>query len=288
MIRLFTDSDTDLTPSEALKYGYTIISMPYIIDDKIYYPYKDSTDFNFKEYYDLLRSGIIPKTSALNTYEYLCYFEPVFAAGDDILYVHFASKMSATFNNMYAALDILKEKYPDRKFYSVDTLGITVMSYCSVIEIGKMYKKGCSIDEILEWSKNEILHYATYFYADDLIFFKRSGRVSGLAAVFGNMLGFKPIIYMNEEGMMESIGKERGRKNAIKRLVNTVLELGDDLSNHKLYIAHSDNMRLAYELKETLFNELGDVDIDIVEVNPVCGAHCGPDCIGICFHSIHR
>lgn len=288
MLRLFTDSDTDITPEIAKKYGYTIMSMPYIIDDKIIYPYKDYDTFDSHEFYDTLRKGVVPTTSALNIDEYIEYFEPVFAAGDDILYVRFASGMSATFQNMNKALEVLKEKYTERKFYEIDTLGITVMSYAIVIEVAKQVKKGATIEELLEWAKKEVLHYATYFYADELKFFKRSGRVSGLSAFFGSMLGIKPIIYMNEEGVMTTIGKERGRKNALNKLVSKVLELGDELENHTIYIAHTDNLKLARELAEALKEKLGDVDIEYVIVNPTCGSHCGPDCVGVAFHSIHR
>ncbi|MGM9971398.1 MAG: DegV family protein [Anaeroplasmataceae bacterium] len=288
MLRLFTDSDTDMTPEVAKRYGYNIISMPYIINDKVIYPYKDYEEFNAKEFYDLLRKGVIPTTSALNIEEYINYFEPVFQAGDDILYVRFSAAMSATFQNMNKALDILKEKYPERKFYEIDTLGITIMSYIIVREVGELVNAGKSIEEILEWSKNEVLKFATYFYADDLKFFKRSGRVSGLAAFFGGMIGIKPIIAMDDTGTMKTVGKERGRKKAVERLLKYVVELGDDLNNHTIYIAHSDNLGLAMELSEAIKKELGEVNIEFVVVNPTCGAHCGPDCIGVAFHAIHR
>lgn len=288
MIKLFTDSDTDVTPEVAKKYGYELISMPYIIDGKIIFPYKDYDKFDAHEYYQKLRDGLIPSTSAINTYEYVQYFEPVFKAGYDILYVRFTAKMSRTFQNMNEALEILKEKYPDRKFYEVDTLGITIMSYSIACEIGQMVIDGKSIDEILVWANNEVKHFATYFFADDLKFFRRSGRVSGLKALFGTLAGIKPIIYISNDGSMETIGKERGRIKAIKRLASYVSELGDDLENHTIYIAHSDNLELAINLKNILLEQNSKLKIEIVVVNPTCGAHCGPDCVGVAFHAIHR
>lgn len=288
MLRLFTDSDTDITPEIAKKYGYEIISMPYVINEKIIFPYKDFDIFDSKAFYDELRGGVLPTTAALNAMEYVEYFEPVFAAGDDILYVHFSAGMSATFQNMNEALEMLKEKYPQRKFYQVDTLGITVMSYIIVREIGELYIKGKTAEEILAWADEEVKHFATYFFADDLKFFKRSGRVSGLAAFFGGIIGIKPIIYMSSEGKMETIGKERGRGKAINKLLEYVKELGDDLENHKIFIAHSDNYELACQLKDMIISELGALDIEISVVNPTCGAHCGPDCVGVAFHSKHR
>lgn len=288
MIKLFTDSDTDITPDIAKKYGYELISMPYIIDGKIIFPYKDYESFDSHSFYDKLRSGVIPSTSAINTYEYVQYFEPVFSAGYDILYVRFTGKMSRTFQNMNEALAILKEKYPERKFYEIDTLGITVMSYSIACEVGEMVSRGASIDEILSWADKEVKHFATYFFADDLKFFRRSGRVSGLKALFGTLAGVKPIIFISNEGNMETIGKERGRIKAVKRLSKYVMELGDDLENHNIYIAHSDNLELALDLKNLLLEQNPNLKIEIIVVNPTCGSHCGPDCVGVCFHSVHR
>lgn len=87
MLRLFTDSDTDMTLEDCEKYGYSLISMPYTINMKTTYPYVDFKEFDDKTFYDILRGGVLPTTSALNVEEYKAYFEPVFEKGDDILYV---------------------------------------------------------------------------------------------------------------------------------------------------------------------------------------------------------
>ena len=113
MLVLFTDSDCDITPEVAQKYGYQLISMPYTVDGKEIYPYIDFEEFNSKEYYDELRKGILPTTSAISPVKYMEYFEPHFAAGNDILYVHFSKAMSGTFNALNLALVELKEKYPE-------------------------------------------------------------------------------------------------------------------------------------------------------------------------------
>ena len=104
MLHIFTDTDTDITPQIAALYNIDLISMPYFIDSKIIYPYKDFKEFKAKEFYDLLRSGIVPTTCALNVEEYKNYFEPIFAKGDDIFYIHFSRAMSASFNYMDQAI----------------------------------------------------------------------------------------------------------------------------------------------------------------------------------------
>ena len=287
---LFTDSDSDMTPELAREYGYkTIISMPYSIDGKTTRPYEDFQKFEPKPFYDQLRNGVLPNTSAIGVTQYIDYFEKEFAAGNDILYVHFSGAMSMTFGNMAQALKDLKKKYPERTLYEIDTRGITTISLAIDIEVGKMYKAGKTVEEILKWAETGVDSFAMYFFADDLKFFKHSGRVSGLTATMGSILGIRPLIYMSKEGKMESYGTARGRRRAIEAVVGKVVELGDDPAKHTIYIGHSDADDLVEESIAALKEKLGDnLDIMVVPVNPTAGSHCGPDAMGICFRAKHR
>jgi len=289
MLRVFTDTDTEFTPKDCEKYGFDLISMPYELEGNLQYPFVSWKDFDSKTYYDTLRGGTLPTTSAINQEEYIKHFEPVFAKGDDILYIHFSSNMSASFGFMKNALDELLAKYPERKFYAIDTMSITIGSYIIVDELGQMYKNGATAEEMVEWAEKEKFHFACYFFADDLKFFRKSGRVSGLASMFGNLIGIRPIIVIDETGKMRSIDKTRGRMNAINYLVNKVEELGDDVLNHKVVIGHTDAQELVDELKNQLREKYGEkLEIAEICVNPTVGGHCGPNAVGVAFHSIHR
>ncbi|MBQ3791686.1 MAG: DegV family protein [Clostridia bacterium] len=289
MFKLFADTDCDITLRMAKEHNLGLISMPYSIGDETIFPYEDYEEFDSKTFYDMLRAGTIPTTSGLNKEKYLSYFEPVLASGMDILYLHFSRKMTMTFDTMDEALEELKVKYPDRTVYTVDTKGITVISYNLIMEAIDMAESGKSLEEIHAAITGEVDHFAQYFFADDLKFFKRSGRVSGLAATMGTLLGVRPIIYINDEGKMVSIGKERGREKAIERLVSYVEELGDDVKAHRVVIGHTDAGEVAAEVEKRLKERFGD-DLNVVTVlvNPTAGAHCGPNGVGVSFHAIHR
>lgn len=289
MLVLFTDTDTDITPVQAREFGYRLISMPYSIDGETVYPYEDFDEFDAHTFYDKLRGGVLPNTSAISAQKYKEYFEPVFKAGDDILYVHFSRNMTATFDNMDVAVKELLEQYPGRRFYEIDTKGITLCSLLPVLEIGEMYKDGKSAEEILKWAETEIDKVACYFFADDLKFFRHSGRVSGIAGTMGTLLGIRPIIYMNEEGKMVSVGKEKGRVKAMERLISYVDELGEDIKAHRVLIGHSDSLDIAEEIERMLKEKYGDdLHTEIVAVNPTAGSHCGPNTVGVCFHGKRR
>ena len=289
MLTLFTDTDTDFTPEIAQEYGCKLISMPYSIDAKTFYPYEDGETIDLHAFYDGLRNGVLPTTGGISAERYKNYFRPEFEKGNDILYVHFSAAMTITFRAMDEAVAELLKEFPERKFYHVDTMGITIVSYNIVREIGDMIKAGRTVDEVLAWADREVLHFAQYFFADDLKFFKRSGRVSGIAATMGTLVGIRPIICMNEEGKMVSIGKERGRANAMARLVKVVEELGDDIKSHHFIIGHTDAPELAAELKDMLHQRFGDdLLIETVVTNPTAGSHCGPNGVGVSFHAKSR
>ena len=289
MYTLFTDSDTDIRPEECQEWGYKLIIMPYTVNGKEVRPYEDWSKFDDKAFYSMLRTGVLPTTSALPPTDYIKYFEPEFAAGRDILYVHFSAAMSGTFNSMRLALQELKEKYPERNVYTVDTKGITICSYNIVMEIGKLYKQGKSIEEIQAWASKEVDKFAVYFYADNLKFFAKSGRVSGFTAFMGGLIGIKPIIYMSQEGKMVSIDKGRGRVQSLRKIVDYVVKLQDHIEDYTVVIGHCDALALAEQLADMLQKEFNNkLKIVYVPVNPTAGSHCGPDTVGVCFHAIHR
>ena len=288
MLKLYTDTDTDFYPSLAEEYGYSLISMPYSIEAKTTYPYVDFNTFDAHAFYDTLRGGVLPTTSAISKEQYMNYFIKDFIEGNEILYVHFSRAMTNTFDAMDQAVAELKEKYPKARFEEIDTKGITTISYAIVREVGDLVKAGKSLDEVLDWAKTEVDKFAMYFFADDLKFFRRSGRVSGLAATMGTLIGVRPLIHMSQEGKMVSVGTAKGRNNAMTYLVNKVGELGDDIANHRICIGHTDAPEIARQIGAMITEKYGPQNIVYVDVNPTAGSHCGPNGVGVCFHALHR
>ena len=141
----------------------------------------------------------------------------------------------------------------------------------------------------MQWAEVEVDKFATYFYADNLKFFKLSGRVSNFSAIMGNIIGIHPILTMNSAGKMESVAKCKGKMKTLNRLVEYVEELGEDIKNHRIIVGHADALNIAEQLTELLKQKFGeDLPIEYVVVNPTAGSHCGPDTIGVCFHAKHR
>lgn len=289
MYVLFTDSDCDVTPEVAARYGMKLISMPYTIDGVEVKPYVDFEVFDDHAFYERLRGGTLPSTSALPPTDYINYFEPIFAAGNDICYIHFSANMSATFNSLRLAMEELQEKYPERKLTMIDTKAITIGSYNAVIQLGELYKKGATVEELQAAADELVDKCACYFYADDLKFFHKSGRVGGFSAFFGGIIGIKPIIFMDSDGRMKSKDKARGRKQALLKLLQYVIDIEEDIKKYPVIIGHCDSLDIAKEFAALLEKQFGsDLKIEYVAVNPTAGSHCGPNTIGITFHARHR
>ena len=289
MYKLFFDSDSDVTLEVAKKYNATLISMPYALNGEEVSPYKDWKVFDAHTFYDALRKGDAnPTTSALNEREYIEYFEPVLKEGKDILYVHFSRQMSATFNSCDAAIKTLLAQYPERRIQLIDTKAISISALLTCIRIGELVNEGKSIDEIVAVSEDIAMTSSVYFYADNLKFFARSGRVSGFTAFMGGMIGVKPIIYMSSEGKMVSIDSAIGRRKALDKIIGYVEKKQDDFKKYPVLIANADSLALVDEFVAKLKEKFGEFEYTVVDVNPTAGCHCGPDVIGIAFHGKER
>ncbi len=289
MLRIFVDSDCDITKKMADEYGVNLISMPYFVNGEEVYPYIDFEEFDPHTYYNTLRKGTIPTTAALSPANYMKMFEPYFANSDEILYIHFSAAMTNTFEAMDQAVHSLSAKYPNARFVHFDTMSMTIGAYPLVKEMLNLYKAGKTLDEIVKYGEKERQHFACYFFADDLKFFAKSGRVSGFAGFMGGIIGIKPIISINDKGIMGSIGKVTGQGNALKALIRYVEDLGDDIKNHVFVVGHTDAPLLVKKLTTMLKEKFGeDLNIEKVVVNPTAGAHSGPDGVAVSFHAKHR
>ena len=283
-----TDSDSDLPFSYVDQLDMTMVYMPYIIDGKEYFDDLGRAG-NQKEYFDNMRAGATPVTSLLPQAVYEEYFEPVFQEGKDILFVSFSSQLSGTIRNIYAAREELLEKYPERKMIVVDTLSISAPQTILILKAHALYREGKSMEEVAAWLEENKLKAQAWFTVDDLVYLKRGGRISAVAAAVGSMLDLKPIITETKEGKLVSTEKVRGRKQALRVLVDKAVENIDDPANADVIILHADAPEDAARVESKLKDKIpGLGKIDTYFVGPVIGAHCGPGTVAVCFFGKER
>lgn len=278
----FTDTDCEMHYSDAEALGMHVIGMPYTIKNKEYV-YDYGKNINIKEFYDDMRNGEIATTAALNSQDYINYFEPIFAAGEDILYVHFSSQLSGTFNYMQTALNILKEKYPERKVTCFDTGNICVGAGIQAIEACKLHNNGASDEEVIKFLTEFKDKVGVYFYVDSLQYLKRGGRISATSAVVGTMFNIKPILSVTKEGKLEKLLTVKGTKKAVDYMYKKFLEEYNDDDKYEIFVLDADNKAVGDELAEKIRTSGKKIQLRRMLVGPVIGAHAGPGTVGIIF-----
>lgn len=278
----FTDTDCEMHYTDAESLGMRVIGMPYTIKgQEQVYDFGKNT--NIKQFFDDMRNGEVATTSALNSQDYIDYFEPVLASGEDILYVHFSSKLSATFDHMSVAIKELLAKYPDRKITCFDTGNISIGAGIQAIEACKLHNNGASDEEVIEFLKEFKQRVAIYFSVESLQYLKRGGRISSVSAVFGTMLNIKPILTVTKEGKLEKLTTVKGTKKAVDFLVEKFkTEYGND-AKFETYVLDADCKETGDEIAERIRNLGKDVNIRRLDVGPVIGAHSGPGTAGVVF-----
>ena len=277
-----TDSDSDLPYHLKEQYDIPVIYMPYALDGKEYFDDLGQT-LDHKSYYDAMRAGATPVTSALNEAAYLDYFEPILQEGKDILFVAFSSKLSCTLQSAASAREKLLEKYPDRKITIVDTLRISGPMTLLVLKAHEMYRAGKSMEEVAGWLESNKLRAQAYFIVDALKYLKRGGRISATAATVGSMLDLKPIIVEAADGSLQAGDKIRGRKKAIAHIVDQTVAAQPDPEESPIIVLNADSRDDAERTKAMLEQKIPGANVLIENVGPVIGAHAGPGTIAICF-----
>jgi len=279
---IMTDSDSDLPFALQQEMNIPVVHMPYTLDGQEYLDDLGQT-MDYKIYYDKMRAGAHPTTSALNEFVYLEYFEPILAEGNDLLFIAFSSQLSATINAIYSAREQLLEKYPERKFIVVDTLSISGPQTLLIIKAHEMYKSGAAIEEVAAWLEENKLRAQAWFTVDDLVYLKRGGRVSAAAAAIGTLLDLKPILTETTEGKLAAAEKVRGRRKAMNYIVDKAVENIVDPGESIALVLHADSPADAERLRDLAAAKLPGLTLRIENVGPVIGAHAGPGALALCF-----
>ena len=285
---LMTDSSADLSQEMVQELGVTVLPLSFTIQGKTYRNYPDNREMDLPLFYDMLRAGELATTSAVNVAEYTQAVEPILQEGKDVLILAFSSGLSSTYQASVLAAGELREKYPDRKIYTVDTLcaslGQGLLVYLAVQE----QRKGRSIEEVRDWAESTKLHLCHQFTVDDLHFLKRGGRISATTAVVGSMLQIKPVLHVDNEGRLINIGKARGRQASLKALVDKMEKTVTEEGKKTVFISHGDCRKDAVAVADMVRERFGTQDIRINYVGPVIGAHSGPGTLALFYLGTER
>ena len=284
MTQLFTDTSANLPVEIIDGYGIEVVPFSYTIDGVEYIPERE---FDGKAFYAAMRAGSEVKTSMVNAGTFIERFKAALDAGKDVLYIGMSGGISGTANAALMAKQELDEEYPDRKIVVIDTLAASLGEGLFVIKAAEQLKDGVALDAIEETIRAQVPSMCQSFTVDDLKYLKKTGRVSGAAAIIGNVLSIHPILIGDYEGKIVVKAKVRGMKRTLDALAERYAELALS-KTETIGIAHADNE----EGKAYLVQRLRDKGLTgkclSVCYEPVTGSHVGPGTVALFFFGTDR
>lgn len=283
--QIITDSCCDFPTDMYAKLGLTVVPLSIEFQGKVF---DDKNDDSLKALYNGFRAGEAARTSAVNPDRWAGVLEPVLARGEDALVIAFSSGLSTTYQSAVIAADELREKYPSRTVYVVDTLAASLGQGLLAWYACKKRDAGLSLEEVYAWVEENKLHLCHWFTVDDLMYLKRGGRISAATAVVGTMLQIKPVLHMDDEGHLINMAKARGRKASLDALARKLGELGQGYDNSTVFIVHGDCLEDAKYLEAQVKEKYGVQEVLISYVGAVIGSHSGPGTVSVFFLGSHR
>ncbi|MBQ7381062.1 MAG: DegV family protein [Clostridia bacterium] len=278
---IYTDSGCDISLDLLAEWGVKSKNLVFRFDgeEKEY----ENGEMEIKAFYDKMREGGVAKTAAVNKETFAIAFREILDEGKDVLYLGFSSGLSTTYNSGRLAAIELGEQYPDAKIITVDTLAASAGQGLLVYLAKKKKDEGATIEQCAAYIEEIRLNMCHWFTVDDLVYLKRGGRVSSTAAFFGNALGIKPVMHVDNEGHLVNVLKVRGRRTAISTMADKLGETALDLQNGVIYISHGDCDADAKLLANMLEDKFGCHVELITDVSAVIGAHSGPGTLALFF-----
>lgn len=286
--QIFTDATADL--NEKMMQGLPtveIIPMQVEICGREY-TYGPGGDITPEAFYSLQREGNFAGTSQINPAVYFQYFEPCLKAGKDILYLCFSSGMSGTIQSAKICIEELRQEYPERKLFCVDSLCASVGEGFLVRETARKQAEGYSLDELAGWIAEYRLQVCHWFTVDIFEHLRHGGRVSATSATVGSILNIKPLLHVNEWGKLAVMEKPRGRRRAISAMISRMENGWKPELGKMVLIGHGDCLEGAELLRQEVEKRFPDAEIYTAEIGPVIGAHTGPGMLAVIYWGKNR
>lgn len=288
---LSSESTIDLDPEFVRELDVSIINANYELNGQTYIDdFGQSLDM--EEFYDNMRDGATPTTSRINTNEYIEYFRPLLEDGKDIIHLCLSSGMSSQYDSLLMAFEELKEEFPERKMYAVDSLMASAGFGMLTAKLANLKDGGMDIDSLYKWAEDNKRHVINYTSNENLEYVARGGRISKTAASIGGMLHISPLIEVDDTGHMIVTSKIRTRKKLLKIIVDKMEDNAiDGLDyNDQIYISHADNIEIVEEIIELIKDRFKNLDqeIKVTNIGPTIGSHIGPGTLAVFYWGEER
>lgn len=279
MIRIFSDSTSDLSDELLKKYDITYVPLHICLGED---EYRDRIDISPDKIYEWSEANnTTPKTSAVSIDDAMNAMKPVIDRGDEIIVFTISEQMSTTANVFRMAAQELEA---EDKVSVIDSQNLSTGIGLLVIEAAREAMSGCDRGEIVHNINGLIPRVRASFVVDTLVYLQRGGRCSAVAALMGSVLKLHPKIVV-ENGKMDAAQKYRGKMDRVT--MNYVKEMEDALKAavpDRVFITHSGCDQSLIDMVEEYLKSLDKFDeIIVTRAGGVISSHCGPGTLGVLY-----
>lgn len=239
------------------------------------------------DFYAAIKAGATPTTSQVSVGEFVELWEPIVAAGSDVLHVSLSSGLSGAYDAAEMAARQVMEAHPERRVLVVDSLGAS-SGYGMLVEyVADLRDAGASLEEAYGWALTHRLNVHHWFFSTDLSSYVRGGRVSRVSGFVGTALKICPVLNMNSEGKLIPRDKIRTKAKAAKDMVERMEQhaQGGRAYDGKCMISMSacrEDAEHVRSLIEQAFPALAG-KVQINDIGTVIGSHTGPGTVALFF-----
>lgn len=240
--------------------------------------YLDNVDVTTKDIFAYVdKTGILPKTAAISTFEYQEFFADILKQADALIHVAFSSEMSSSFSNaQVAAQGFDNVRVVDSKSLSTG-YGLLVLKACKLANDGK------TLDEIKNELDNTVPKIQASFIISNLKYLYKGGRCSAVAMFGANLLKIKPSIHVSEGKM--GVGKKYMGKfsDTMMKYTNALLSENGEIDKENVFITFSSDENAISNMLYDFLKEKGFKNIYKTYAGCTIASHCGPECMGVLF-----
>ena len=277
MIRILTDSASDILPAEAEQLGVTVIPLNVTLEDGTVL--RDGVDMTPTVYYGVMaHCHKLPTTSQPSPELFQRFFLEAAAAGDEVIGIFLSHALSGTYQCAKLAADMANV---DNVIF-IDSENVCLGEAQLVrlaIRLREAGKTAGQIASVLEHAK-EHLHLVAVI--DDLKYLRKGGRLPAAVAVAGGMLGIKPLISI-KEGKVAMAGKARGLPGAYVALFKKIEEMGGINEAVPALAGYTVSTRETTPILTYLQDNLQTAEPLVRQIGCVIGTHAGPGAFGLAF-----
>ena len=281
-VGIVTES-TNCLPKEVIKqYDIRVAAYHLNLGTKLYLDQIDITPAEFWKMFKTLKK--LPTTGTPSPGEYAAIYTELAKSTDSIVSLVLSTALSATNKAAMVAMDMVMEEHPGLKIELVDTRTAAGAQGLIALEAARAAQAGKSLSEVVKVAQDMVPKVKYVFALDTLKYLIRGGRAPK-TAVIGELMGVKPILgIVSDKGLVDSLGRERGKEKAMLKLVELVKEYTDTSKPLHVIVHFTDDIEAGEQLKKLVTSRYNCAEVYMSDFTPVMTTHTGP-CVSLSFYS---